>query len=210
MFTVDFYQTLLLAILTAVIGGIALWTWQRAYWDYQLKRQRQDWMLRQCYARRDSQRRAMEELLVEMSNSFEAFFIAAEVLYSALVRAHDLRRQQSTQDVEKWEAGVRARDQAVAESTQEFNESEPLWLAGSRVLSGRIRLCFGGQSAAFEGWRAIIAESATTCQVFNDGDMAVVGQHVAQLRSMWNGLLHAVQAALDDFVQQELELPSQN
>jgi hypothetical protein len=211
MFTVDFFQTLLLAVVTAVIGGIALWTWQRAYWDYQLKRQRQDWMLRQCYARRDSQRRAMEELLVEMNRSLEAFLTTTEGLLSALVRAHDLRRQQGTQDVEKWKAGVRARDQAVAESTQEFNEAEPVWLADSRVLSGKIRLYFGEQSAAFEErWGGIIQESANTCQLFNDGDMQAVWKHVHTLRTTKNDLLRELQEALDAFVQQKLELPSQN
>jgi hypothetical protein len=80
----------------------------------------------------------------------------------------------------------------------------------SRVLLGKIRLYFGEQSGAYEGWGDIVDLSRGTCRVFNDGDMDKIWQHMALLRTKWDDLVAELQKALDDFVLQELELPSQD
>src|SRR5262245_17119544 len=55
-------------LLLAGLGGagLALWTWQKAYWEYQLRRQTEDWKSRQSYSRKDARRQAMEGLLTEL------------------------------------------------------------------------------------------------------------------------------------------------
>jgi len=89
MFTAEFYESLLLTIVALGLGGLALWTWQRKYWLYQLRRQTEDWKLRQCYSRRESQRLAMEQLLVEMNHALEDFVTSTLLAASAIQRRHD-------------------------------------------------------------------------------------------------------------------------
>lgn len=107
MFTIDFYQRLLLAVVGVSLGGIALWTWQRMYWEYQLRRQTEDWKLRQCYSRRDSQRAAIETLLVEMNRALEDFVTATLLATSSIQRRHDYLQQGGTAEgMMKWNQEV--------------------------------------------------------------------------------------------------------
>lgn len=202
MFTIEFYQSLILAIAGVALGGVALWTWQRKYWEYQLRRQTEDWKLRQCYARRDSQRVAMEELLVEMNRALEDFVNATWLVASAMKRRHDYIEQGGTEEgVKKW-------SQEVDKSVAQFNESELEWLAHSRVISGEISLHFIDPNREFiRLWDEIIHQREGTCTLFYKPDITLneIWNMMQKLRNKKDELLDLLQKGIDRFVSEELE-----
>ena len=202
MFTIDFYQRLLLAVVGVSLGGIALWTWQRMYWEYQLRRQTEDWKLRQCYSRRDSQRLAMEALLVEMNRALEDFVTATLLVASSIQRRHNYRQRGGTEEgIKKW-------NQEVHKSAEQFNESEREWLAQSRVISGKIALHFNDSSGEFVSlWEGIVRQSEGTCNLLNNNyiTMGDIWNAMLKLRNKKKELLELLQKRIDGFVSEELE-----
>jgi hypothetical protein len=202
MFTIEFYQKLILAVVGVALGGVALWTWQRKYWEYQLRRQTEDWKLRQRYSRKDSQRVAMEELLVEMNRALEDFVTATLLVASGIQRRHDYIQQGGTEEgVKKW-------DQEVDKSVEQFNESEREWLAQSRVISGKISLHFNDPTGEFVRlWDEIVHQSEGTCTLFHDPGITLreIWNRMLELRNKKNELLDLLQKGIDRFVSEELE-----
>ncbi|MGD9093283.1 MAG: hypothetical protein PVF74_10570 [Anaerolineales bacterium] len=202
MFTIDFYQSLILAVAGIALGGVALWTWQRKYWEYQLRRQTEDWKLRQCYSRRDSQRVAMEELLVEMNRALEDFVNATWLVASAMKRRNDYVGQGGTEEgIKKW-------NQEVDKSVAQFNESELEWLAHSRVISGEISLHFNDTTGEFvKLWDKIIHQSEGTCNLFHKQGTTLheIWNMMQDLRNKKDELLDILQKGIDRFVSEELE-----
>ena len=202
MFTTEFYGSLLLTIVALGLGGLALWTWQRKYWLYQLRRQTEDWKLRQCYSRRESQRLAMEQLLVEMNHVLEDFVTSVLLAASAIQRGHDyIQRGGTEKGAGKW-------SQAVDKAVEEFNEAERDWLTKSRVILGKISLHFHNQPSEFEKpWEDIISQSAGACTLFNTPDITSkqIWNNMLDLRNKKNKLLATLQKEIDRFVSEELE-----
>ncbi len=202
MFAVEFFQKLLLTVAAIGLGGLALWTWQRKYWEYQLRRQREDWVLRQCYSRRDSQRAAMEQLLVEMNQALEDFVTATLLAGSTIKRCHDrIQRGAAEEVLKKWR-------QEVDKSVNEFNETERDWLVKSRLILGEISLYFQNETGSFEeSWNKIIRESEGTCSLFNTPGttLAQIWDTMLNLRNKKNQLINVLQKDIDRFVSAELE-----
>jgi hypothetical protein len=202
MFTVEFFQKLLLTLATIGLGGIALWTWQRKYWEYQLRRQREDWVLRQCYSRRDSQRTAMEQLLVDMNQTLEDFVTATLLAASAIQRRQDhIQRRGTEEGLQKW-------TQEVDRSVNEFNNVEREWLVHSRLVLGLISLHFQNDTSTFEKlWDEIIHESEGTCTLFNTPGTTFrqIWDKMLDLRTKKNNLIDMLQNEIDRFVLSELE-----
>lgn len=206
MFTVSFYEKLILTVVTLSLGGLALWTWQRKYWEYQLRRQTEDWKLRQCYSRRDSQRIGMEQLLVEINRALEDFVTSTLLTASAIQRRQDYIQQGGSEEgVKKW-------NQEVDKSVDEFNEAERDWLAKSRVILGKISLHFHGQTGNLEKlWDEIIHESEGTCTLFHTAGITLrqIWDKMLDLRNKKNNLIEILQKEIDRFVLAELE-PAKN
>lgn len=202
MFTVEFFQKLLLTLATIGLGGIALWTWQRKYWEYQLRRQREDWVLRQCYSRRDSQRTAMEQLLMEMNQALEDFVTATLLAASAIQRRQDYIQQGGIEEgLKKWA-------EEVDRSINEFNNSEREWLVHSRLVLGKISLHFQNDTSTFEKlWDEVIHESEHTCTLFNTPGTTFrqIWDKMLDLRTKKNNLIDILQNEIDRFVSSELE-----
>jgi hypothetical protein len=208
MFTQEFYQQLTLTIIGVGLGGLALWTWQRKYWEYQLYRQREDWMLRQCYSRKESQRVAMEQVLVEINSTLEEFVNTTLLAASAIQRREDYINQGSTT-----EEGIKSWDQEVSKSTEQFNESERKWLTQSRIISGKIGLYFEDKSDKFKIlWSEIIQQSEGTCSLFYPypPNIQNIYDKMAELRDRKNELLGVLQKEIDYFVFEKLEPPRIN
>ena len=202
VFTPDFLQKLLLAVTTIGLGGLALWTWQRMYWEYQLRRQREDWVLRQCYARRDSQRTAMENLLIEMNEALENFVSATLLSASAMERYSDYVRKGGTEEgIKKWKS-------EVDRSVDEFNQAESDWLVKSRLVLGKLSFLFSRNAEEFEGtWNRIIQKSEGTCTLFHDPETTYrhIWDSMLALRNQKNQLVDVLQREIDRFVSMELE-----
>ena len=202
MFSIEFYEKLILTIVAVGLAGLALWTWQRKYWEYRLRRQTEDWKYRQCYSRRESQRLAMEQLLVEMNHALENFVTATLLAASAIQRRHDyVQKGGAEEGVKKW-------NQEVDKSVGKFNESERKWLAQSRVISGKISLHFRNPTGKFEKlWDEIIRQSEGICTLLNSPGttMQKVWDNMTELRDKKNRLLDILQKDIDSFVSEELE-----
>ncbi len=197
MFTNEFYQQLILIMVGAGLGGLALWTWQRKYWEYQLRRQTEDWTLRQCYSRKESQRVAMEQLLIEINTALEEFLNSTLLAASAVLRRKNYMNKEKTnqKELDSW-------DQEVNRSTEQFNESERQWLTQSRIISGKLGLYFDGDQPL---WSEIISKSEGTCELFYHPNYQEIYDKMFELREKKDQLLHALQTEIDRFVSEKLE-----
>ncbi len=203
LFTQEFLQKLLLTFTSFALGGLALWTWQRKYWEYQLKRQRQDWILRQCYNRKDSQRKAMEQLLVEINEATENF-ICSTLLYGAtLQRYADYIKKGGTEEgCKKWQ-------EEVDKSANDFNSAEGIWLVKSRIIRGKLCFLFANNRYKCEKkWNEIIQQSERTCSLFHDPKITYtrIFDHMLFLRKSKDRLMNELQKEIDIFVSKELEI----
>jgi hypothetical protein len=179
----DLVKDLIVAAATIGFGAIALWTWQRRYWLYQMHHQTRDWKHRQTYTRKDSQRIAMETLLTDMNCALEEFIAAAILTASAKIRQGSI-------------------DEASAE---DWNKTERHWLVHSRVLLGQLSLHFGDAAKdAGKQWLSIIEQSEQTCDLLNESDANPVWDLMDQLRERKRRLLSSLQTAIDNFVSSEL------
>jgi len=202
IFTPDFIQNLMLILVPVIIGAIALWTWQRAYWEYQLKRQREDWVLRQCYDRRDSQRIAKETLIVEMNETLEKFITATILCGSAIQRRDDYINQGGTQQ------GIQMWNKEVEKSTDDFNNGEKEWMIQARVIFGKINFVFPNSKTTFsKSWENVIDKSLNTCSLFHQPkwSYANVLNSMNSLRDEKDKLIETMQFQIDSFVERELE-----
>lgn len=203
MFDKKFYQQLALVILTVLLGGVALWTWQLAYWRYQLHLQTavqtEDWKHRERYSRKDSQRAAMEQLLVEMNQALEDFVTAAMLADSSIQRRQDYKqRGGSDEGLKKW-------NEEVDQSVEQFNDSERVWLVKSQVILGKLNLLFHDQGGDHsKRWQEISDKSLKTCDLLNAQDSRRLWDYLLELRKRKDTLLDQLQNQIDRFVSKEL------
>jgi hypothetical protein len=195
-----FDLTLLLAGLAG--GAVALWTWQKGYWEYQLRRQTEDWKLRQSYSRKDARRQAMEGLLTELNGAVERHLIATYHTVSAIVR-QKLHMENHAPD----EEGRSQWQEMVNEQVMAFNESEREWLVQSAVLEGKLRLHFAGtDSAVLQRWPTLADHVIDFCQLLNDKNTDALIGLIVKLRHDKDTLLQELQREIDRFTASELEV----
>ncbi|MDD2890642.1 MAG: hypothetical protein PHE49_08405 [bacterium] len=196
----EFRQRLSLTIITILLGGVALWTWQKKYWEYQLSKERQDWQLRECYSRKESQREEMEKLLLEMNKGAEEFLTAATLAASTI--------QWRNEYYKKGTPNLTLLNQNVDKYAEKFNEIERDWLVNSRVMAGKIRLYFDDKDGNFEkAWIDIVEQSGNMCSLFHSPNTTFndVLSTVDDLRNKKNNLLELLELEIDRFVLEKLE-----
>jgi hypothetical protein len=185
MFDYKFLQQITVVLLPIVAGGIALWSWQRRYWEYQLSRQTHDWKYRQTYSRKESLRVEMETLLVDMNRELETMVSAASLMRSA--RQRKVPPKQMDQ-------------QAI-----QFNDAESIWLVQSKVLLGKINLYFDNSNANFsKKWDEIIERTYTFCELLNTEKLDELSKLSAMLCSQKDRLLKEMEDEINSFVSREL------
>jgi hypothetical protein len=184
-------------------GALALWTWQKRYWEYQLRRQTEDWKARQSYSRKDARRQAMEGLLTELNEAMERHLIATYHALSALARSTRYRREYPDDD-----AGQEQWQQLAAEQVTAFNDSEREWLVQSAVLEGKLRLHFAGVSpTVLQLWPTMSEVVIQFCELLNLNKTDELLGLVVKIREGKDKLLLKLQEEIDRFTASELELP---
>jgi hypothetical protein len=194
----------LIALVGLAGGALALWTWQKGYWEYQLRRQTEDWKSRQSYARKEARRQAMELLLTELNEAVEGHLIATYHTISAMVRQEQYRQAHP-------EAGVAPFQEQVDEQVIAFNASEREWLVQSAVLGGKLRLHFAGiDPKVLQMWPTLGERMITFCELLNRQELAGLHAEVVTTRNEKDELLQKLQAEIDRFTESHLDLPAQS
>ncbi|MCI0703361.1 MAG: hypothetical protein L0241_19960 [Planctomycetia bacterium] len=191
-------------ILLATLGGgaLALWTWQKRYWEYQLRRQTDDWKLRQSYSRKDARRQAMEGLLTELNEAMERHLIATFQTTSAMIRRDDHKQMYPDDN-----AGLGSWHEMVNEQVAAFNESEREWLVQSAVLEGKLRLHFAGtEPQLLQAWPVLSGSILNFCTLLNENKARGLHGLIVQIRKQKDELLQLLQREIDRFTTTELEL----
>ena len=191
-------------LLLAGLGGagLALWTWQKAYWEYQLRRQTEDWKSRQSYSRKDARRQAMEGLLTELNEAMERHLIATFQTTSAMLRRDD-HKQMYPDD----ETGLESWHEMVNEQVAAFNESEREWLVQSAVLEGKLRLHFAGtEPQLLQAWPVLSGSILNFCTLLNGNKASALHGLIVEIRKQKDELLQLLQREIDRFTASELEL----
>jgi hypothetical protein len=194
----------LLILLTGLAGGaLALWTWQKAYWEYQLRRRMEDWKARQSYSRKDARRQAMEGLLTELNEAMERHLIATYHTASAMIR-----KQQHADAYPGDKAGQSQWQEEVNERVTAFNESERAWLVQSAVLEGKLRLHFAGtEPKVLQLWPMMGEVVGQFCESLNLNNTDELLGTIVTVREGKDRLLQNLQREIDGFTASELELP---
>jgi hypothetical protein len=194
-----------LLLLTGLAGGaLALWTWQKGYWEYQLRRQTDDWKARQSYSRKEARRQAMEGLLTELNEAMERHLIATYHTVSAMTRQKQHAQVNPTDEAgqAQWQAQV---DQQVTM----FNESERDWLVQSAFLEGKLQLHFAdADPKILKAWPGMSDQILQFCELLNRGQMRELLEHIIAIRAGKDRLLQDLQWEIDRFTAAELELAS--
>jgi hypothetical protein len=201
--TAKFVQDLSLVIVGVAIAGVALWTWQRAYWEYQLRRQTEDWKHRQSYSRKEARRQAMEGLLVELNAAIEKHLTATFLAISAIVRSREYDASAGSS-----ESGRVNWQEAVDDSVTQFNASESQWLVDSAVLAGKLRLHFGGSDApTIQGWDEMTKIMQKFCTLLSSEEtLDELLKMIQDVRQGKDKLLIRLQREIDQFTVSELDV----
>jgi hypothetical protein len=203
VFTAKFVQDLSLVLTGVVTAGVALWTWQRAYWEYQLRRQTEDWKQRQSYSRKEARRQAMEGLLVELNEATEKHLTATLLAISAIVRSRDYAASAGSD-----ESGKASWQQEVNDSVAQFNASERQWLVDSAVLAGKLRLHFeSSDGPANHAWDGIAKVMQGFCTLLSSEETLneLLGM-IQGVRQKKDKLLIRLQREIDQFTVSQLDV----
>lgn len=188
-------EAVLLAAVSALAGAAILWTSERRYWNYQQDRLYRDWVMRQTYGRRDSQRQAMEQLITDVNRLVEEFVTAVHLALSAETRRRQAATARRAREAE-------ARSASVGERTKAFNAVEERWYVEAPVLRGRLHLQFGSR---FEDrWQAIARSASCMCGALNHfvggGDGGSAWALTRAMRDGKDALLIELEDTIDAFV----------
>ncbi|MHB8153825.1 MAG: hypothetical protein ACYDDR_10885 [Acidithiobacillus ferrivorans] len=199
IFSTTLIQAIVIAIFSAMITAIGLFTWQRKDREYQIRKQTEDWKHRQTYSRREARRQAMENLLVELNEVIEKHLSTTELLFSAIARSKmDQVAVNNKIRKERWE-------KLITDGTNEFHISERQWLVDRAVISGKLNLYFKS-SSNIHVWDEIIAEVQNFCTLLNENALDQIFRIIQGVRQRKDVLLSQFENEIVIFTESDLDV----